>query len=69
MSYCDLSLTFDFDSDKMLSIVIFEVHLSYDNDIQIAATQLIFASAKKVLFSRLFIFFSACFYLCVSSIM
>ena len=38
MSYCDLSLTFDLDSVKMFSTVIFETYFLYDNDIWIAAT-------------------------------
>ena len=37
MSYCDLSLTFDPDSVKMFSTVIFETCFPYDNDIWIAA--------------------------------
>ena len=38
MSYCDLSLTFDPDSVKMFSTVLFEIYFLYDNDIWIAAT-------------------------------
>ena len=37
MSYCDLSLTFDLNSVKMFSILIFETYFCYDNDIWIAA--------------------------------
>ena len=36
--YCDLSVTFDLDSVKMFSIVIFKTYFPYDNDIWIAAT-------------------------------
>ena len=38
MSYCDLNLTFDLDSVKMFSTVIFQTYFSHDNDILIAAT-------------------------------
>ena len=36
--YCDLSLTFDLDSVKMFSIIIFEIYFPYDKDIWIATT-------------------------------